>query len=122
MTSSKDQQTYANAWLNKCDVQIELRRLDDAVATCARAVELEPGDPINHYNLAGVHALRGEVEEAVEHLKRDVELGDTEWRWLAEDPWFEGMRDEPRLQAILEEMKVLDARTKTDLAEGDQRF
>ena len=88
-----------------CDGLIQLKRLDEALASCSRVTAVMPDSPIGFYNLAGVYALLGREAEALAALDRDLELGDTDWEYLAGDQWFEGLRGNPRFAAIVQEMK-----------------
>lgn len=101
----QERAVYVAAQLNLCDAQITLRRLREALDTCTKLTELTPKDAGAQYNLAGAHALAGDSREALDALERDVALGDTDWEYLAADPWFESLRSDPRYKAILAEMK-----------------
>ena len=96
---------YVAAQANLCDAQIAMRRLQEALATCTRVTESTPDNAVAFYNLAGVHALMGDHDKAIAALQRDRELGDTDWEYLVADPWFEGLRDDPRFEAIVAAMK-----------------
>jgi len=96
---------YVAAHLNLCDAQLTLRRLREALGTCAQLVAISPKDAGAQYNLAGAHALSGHTKEALDALANDLKLGDTDWEYLAADPWFESLRGDPRYRAILDEMK-----------------
>jgi len=96
---------YVAAQANLCDAEIAIRRLDEALSTCSRITEMFPENPVGFYNLAGAHALMGNRDKAIAALTRDLELGDTDWEYLSADPWFEGLRDDPRFSAIVVAMK-----------------
>ena len=90
---------------NVCDARIQLGDLDKALAHCARFTVEFPEDPIGFYNLAGVYALLGRGAEALAALERDYELGDTDWEYLDNDPWFDSLREDPRFLEIRHQMK-----------------
>ena len=48
--------------------------------------------------------LSGDTEAALRSLERDVELGDHDFVYLREDPVFEPLRDDPRMQALMDEL------------------
>ena len=96
---------YFGALNNTCDAHIELRNLPRALEVCSKVVELDPQNAIPHYNLAGVHALSGRPDDAFVELEKDVELGDTDWVYLEDDPWFESLRSDPRFTEIIDGMK-----------------
>ncbi len=91
--------------VNLCDVLIESRQLDRARAACSDVTSRFPDEATGFYNLAGVHALGGRRDSALAALERDYELGDRDAAYLAADPWFEGLREDPRFQLILERMR-----------------
>lgn len=93
------------ALASQCDVLIQRQVLDRAVDICRRAVEIAPGEPVAHYNLAGVYALLGRKSEALEALEKDVALGDNDFAYLEADPWFEGVRKDPRYREIVRRMR-----------------
>ncbi len=97
---------YLAALNNSCDALIELGNLDKATTACSAVAEIQPDDPLPFYNLAGIHAMRGEVDRALDFLRLDLDKGDTDWEWLQGDPWFESLRGDRRFAEILERMKL----------------
>jgi tetratricopeptide (TPR) repeat protein len=100
---------YVAAHLNLCDAQITLRRLSEALGTCAQLAAISPKDAGAQYNLAGAYALSGDAPSAFEALSKDVALGDADWEYLEADPWFTALRKDPRFTAIVAEMKQKSA-------------
>jgi uncharacterized protein YjlB len=81
--------------------QAPLQRGDPAEAArvAARGLPDWPDHPRLHYELACYQALAGERERALEHLAVAV-AGDPRTRgWAAEDPDFDGLRDDPAFPA-----------------------
>jgi tetratricopeptide (TPR) repeat protein len=103
--SGQPREVYIAAQLNLCDAQIAMRRLQEALATCAHVTQMAPNDPGGFYNLAGAHALIGQGGEALAALTRDLELGDKDWEYLLADPWFESLRSDPRFASVVARMK-----------------
>jgi len=99
------QRLLETAAFNQCDVLIESRRIDQALAKCAQVVRDYADNPVAHYNLAAVHALLGTPDAAFAELEQDVELGDTDHGYLLGDSNFESLRDDPRFGRIVEQMK-----------------
>lgn len=67
-----------------------------------------PASPSLRYNLACTHALLGDVDEALEHLRLDLygnHPSDGSLRrqqdWAREDPDLEGLRGDPRFELLL---------------------
>jgi len=68
---------------------------------------IRPG-PGTWYNLACTHALLGDVSEALEFLRSDIELNhaskdsrDRQRKWAAEDPDLADLRDDPRFRRLV---------------------
>ena len=67
----------------------------------ARALELEPEEPIVIYNVAGIYALTGESERALDCLELAMAGGWGRKDWLAQDSDFETLRAHPRFQKLV---------------------
>jgi hypothetical protein len=65
-----------------------------------------PDEPDSHYNLPTLRLLRGETDDALAALERDVELGDRDVEFLQGDPAFESLHDDPRFRASIERMRA----------------
>ncbi len=100
-----EEEDYQKALVNVCDTLIQLGDLERALASCLEVVEHKPGEAIGFYNLAGVYALLGRRQEALEALEKDLALGDTDWKYLASDRWLESLRADPWFKALLGKMK-----------------
>ena len=59
-----------------------------------RLVRLRPGDPLAHYNLACSYALLKRSEASIKTLRKAVELGYQDFRFMREDPTFRTSVDE----------------------------
>jgi serine/threonine protein kinase/Flp pilus assembly protein TadD len=96
---------YSTLLVNLCDAQIETENLDRALETCLEVTQKMPDNPVAFYNLAGVYALTDRPDEAFVALERNYELGDRDFGYLQNDPWFESLRDEPRFGELILRMK-----------------
>jgi serine/threonine-protein kinase len=76
-----------------------LALVDDRVLETARA------DQDIAYRLATVYALANMVDKAIEWLERSISMGNENYPWVAGNPNWEGLRDEPRFKKILEDLK-----------------
>jgi tetratricopeptide (TPR) repeat protein len=70
-----------------------------------RLVQLRPADPLAHYNLACSYALLKRSELAIKTLRRAVELGYHDFRYMREDRDLESIRHDPRFRQMLREFE-----------------
>jgi len=67
---------------------------------------LLPSDPVVHYNLACSLALVGEQREGVARLRRALELGYSDFEYLACDSDLDNLRDDPAYEALVREYEI----------------
>ena len=68
-----------------------------------RLVQLRPGDALAHYNLACSYALLKRPEQSLKTLRRAVELGYRDFRYMREDHDLDSIRHDPRFRQLLRE-------------------
>jgi tetratricopeptide (TPR) repeat protein len=68
-----------------------------------RLVQLRPADPLAHYNLACSYALSKRPEQSLKTLRRAVELGYRDFRYMREDHDLDSIRHDPRFRQLLRE-------------------
>ena len=68
-----------------------------------RLVQLRPNDALAHYNLACSYALLKRSELAIKTLRRAVELGYHDFRYMREDRDLDSIRHDPRFRQLLRE-------------------
>ena len=68
-----------------------------------RLVQLRPNDPLAHYNLACSYALLKRPDQAIKTLRRAVELGYRDFRYMREDRDLDSIRHDPRFRQLLRE-------------------
>ena len=68
-----------------------------------RLVQLRPADALAHYNLACSYALLKRPDQAIKTLRRAVELGYRDFRYMREDRDLESIRHDPRFRQLLRE-------------------
>ena len=68
-----------------------------------RLVQLRPSDPLAHYNLACSYALLKRPDQALKTLRRAVELGYRDFRYMREDKDLETIRHHPLFRQLLRE-------------------
>jgi Flp pilus assembly protein TadD len=79
-------------------------QVDRARDWAARALEAGRDEPAIIYNLACLHCLLGEKEEALSYLERSVEHGYGYRSWFENDADLASLREHPRFQALLNKM------------------
>jgi tetratricopeptide (TPR) repeat protein len=68
-----------------------------------RLVQLRPGDALAHYNLACSYALLKRPDQSLQTLRRAVELGYRDFRYMKEDHDLDSVRHDPRFRQLLRE-------------------
>ena len=67
---------------------------------------LRPEDPLVHYNLACSLALLRKKEVALKTLRRAIELGYRDFRYIREDHDLDFIRTDPRFRQLLREFEA----------------
>jgi hypothetical protein len=80
-------------------------RFADGLQIDKRLVQLRPADPLVHYNLACSFALLKRADLALKTLRRAVELGYRDFRYMREDRDLDAIRDDPRFRQLLREFE-----------------
>jgi tetratricopeptide (TPR) repeat protein len=70
-----------------------------------RAVELYPEDLSSLISAACLHARTGQKEEALSYLERVFARGWGKRDWVEHDPDYDTLRDDPRFQKLLANLK-----------------
>jgi tetratricopeptide (TPR) repeat protein len=68
-----------------------------------RLVQLRPRDALAHYNLACSYALLKRPDQSIKALRRAVELGYHDFRYMREDHDLDSIRHDPRFRQLLRE-------------------
>jgi tetratricopeptide (TPR) repeat protein len=78
-------------------------RYADGLDIDKRLIQLRPTDALAHYNLACSYALLKKPDLALKTLRRAVELGYRDFRYMREDRDLESVRHDPRFRQLLRE-------------------
>ena len=78
-------------------------RYADGLEIDKRLIQLRPTDALAHYNLACSYALLKKPELALKTLRKAVELGYRDFRYMREDRDLESIRHDPRFRQLLRE-------------------
>jgi len=80
-------------------------RYADGLSIDKRLVALRPQDPLAHYNLACSFALLRKSGLALKTLRRAIELGYRDFRYMREDHDLDSIRHDPRFRQLLREFE-----------------
>src|SRR5262245_52631612 len=76
-------------------------RLRDGLEIDKQLIALRPNDPVVHYNLACSYALLGKVDVSLKTLRKAIELGYRDFRYIREDRDLEVIRRDPRFAVLM---------------------
>jgi hypothetical protein len=76
-------------------------RYADGLQVDRRLVQLCAADPLAHYNLACRYARLKRPDQCLKTLRRAVELGYRDFRYMREDRDLDSIRHDPRFRQIL---------------------
>jgi hypothetical protein len=77
--------------------------LKEGLKVDQRLVQVRPRDPTAHYNLACRYALLRQPDLALTTLRRAVELGYRDFRYMIQDRDLDSIRKDPRFRDLLRE-------------------
>jgi tetratricopeptide (TPR) repeat protein len=80
-------------------------RYADGLQIDKKLVALRPNDPLAHYNLACSFALLKRPDQSLKTLRRAVELGYRDFRYMREDHDLDSIRHDPRFRQLLREFE-----------------
>jgi tetratricopeptide (TPR) repeat protein len=80
-------------------------RLQDGLAVDQQLVSVRPADPTAHYNLACRYALLKQPDLAFRSLRKAVELGYRDFRFMEEDRDLDSIRKDPRFRQLVKEYR-----------------
>jgi predicted Zn-dependent protease len=67
-------------------------RISDGLSMDLRLSKTRPEDPLVHYNLACSLALAGQLESALNTLKKAVQMGYRDFAWMEKDSDLDAIR------------------------------
>lgn len=78
-------------------------RFSEGLKIDKRLVRLRPEDALAHYNLACSYALLKRADQSLKTLRRAVELGYRDFRYMREDHDLDTIKQDPRFRQLLRE-------------------
>ncbi len=92
----------ARVWYMGANALVGIGERDQGLMWARKARTLDPEDGMLLYNLACIHALAGEEEEALGCLEQAVAAGLSEKEWILNDGDLATLRDTPRFRTLVE--------------------
>jgi len=80
-------------------------RVEDGMAIDKRLIQLRPEDCLAHYNLACSYALLKQPDQAIKTLRKAIELGYRDFRYMKQDRDLESVRRDPRFRQLIREFE-----------------
>jgi tetratricopeptide (TPR) repeat protein len=80
-------------------------RLQEGLAVDKQLVAARPADPTAHYNLACRYALLKQGDMAIMSLRRAIELGYRDFRFMEKDRDLDSIRKDPRFRQLVREFR-----------------
>jgi tetratricopeptide (TPR) repeat protein len=80
-------------------------RLQEGLAVDKQLVTARPDDPTAHYNLACRYALLKQSDMAIVALRKAVELGYRDFRFMEKDRDLDSIRKDPRFRQLVREYR-----------------
>lgn len=84
----------------------EAGQIDDGLRIDRKIVRLTPEDPTAQYNLACSLALKNRKADAVKILRKALELGYDDFKWLCNDPDLKLLADYPAFRELRQELGI----------------
>jgi tetratricopeptide (TPR) repeat protein len=81
-------------------------RVKDGLRVDQSLVRIRPHDPTAHYNLACRYALLKQRDLALQTLRKAIELGYRDFRFMTQDSDLEAIQKDPRFRAMLKEYGI----------------
>ncbi|MCE9534734.1 MAG: tetratricopeptide repeat protein [Planctomycetes bacterium] len=79
------------------------KRIAESLMVERRIIQLRPTDALAHYNLACSHALLRQPDQALASLRKALELGYHDFRFILQDRDLDTLRTDPRFRKLLRE-------------------
>jgi tetratricopeptide (TPR) repeat protein len=90
--------------------ELNARRLERAIEYLTKAAKAEPNREETHYALAAAHALHGNADAALEHLKTSIDLRPQNRFQARQDEDFQSLASDPRFANLVSPKQGMSAR------------
>jgi serine/threonine protein kinase/Tfp pilus assembly protein PilF len=93
----------ARAHLYYANTLVRVGKIEEAKKEAAKAVELNPSDPLMQYNVACFYSLLNDKKTAVEAIKNAFKAGYADYEWTKRDSDLDNIRKEPEFIELLKD-------------------
>jgi len=90
-------------------------RYAEGLGIDVRLSKLRPTDSLVHYNLACSYSLMEQLDRAIATLEAALDLGYSDFKWLAQDPDLENVREHAaykKIQAKVRQIQVSQVKAR----------
>ena len=94
----------ARAWIIGAGVSANIQDAERATQYAARAMAVDPEDPMLLYNVACMYGVLGRIEECLNALEQSVSKGWGDKAWIEHDSDLDSIRSHPKYLAIVQAM------------------
>ncbi len=81
------------------------KRFQESLQIERRIIQLRPDDPLAHYNLACSYAILKQPELALGTLRKALEFGYRDFRYIQQDQDLDPIKKDPRFKKLLREFE-----------------
>lgn len=96
-----DNPHYTEALIQLGNAYAKKGLLEKSLTIDKRLIEIQPADPLAHYNLSCNYSLMGKKKLALDELEKAVDLGYYDYDHLKNDPDLDSVRRSLRFRKIL---------------------
>jgi tetratricopeptide (TPR) repeat protein len=94
----------ARAWIVGAGASANIQDAERSAQYAARAMAVDPEDPMLLYNVACTYGVLGKVDECLNALEQAVSKGWGDKAWLEHDSDLDSIRAHPKYLAIVQAM------------------
>jgi tetratricopeptide (TPR) repeat protein len=104
--------TYVEALQVLGDDYTARGRFAEGLKIDERLCKLRPEDSLVHYNLACSYSLTEQLDQALETLETALNLGYRDFKWMAQDPDLENVREHAAYKKIQDKVRQIRVKAR----------
>ena len=97
----KKRPNYAHALIALGDAYTKRGLYEEGLRIDKQLTQLKPDDPLVFYNLACSYSLLELIDKSAQALKKAIQLGYRDFKWLEKDSDLENLRKSPEYNLII---------------------